>query len=66
MAKHYINKDDIMIGTEVEWDFTCGEVVDYLRTGVRLYYIIHPFDRSSSELMIVSEDDVKPYVWMRN
>lgn len=63
MAKHYISKDDIMLGTEVEFgNNRCGEVADYLVTGVRLYYIVRPFD-SYGELVLMKADDVKTYVW---
>lgn len=63
MAKHYISKDDIIIGTEVEWgNDRCGVVENYLRIGVRLYYIVRPFD-SYGELVLIDADDVEPYVW---
>lgn len=63
MGKHYISKDDIMIGTEVEWgNDRCGEVADYFRTSVGLYYIVRPFD-SYGELALVDADDVEPYAW---
>lgn len=63
MRKHYISKDDIMIGTEVEWgNDRCGEVVDCFRTVARRYYIVQPFD-SYQELALVDADDVEPYVW---
>ena len=43
--KYYIDKYDIMLGTIVEWQkgqhgIESGEIIDYLVTGVRLYYIV--------------------------
>lgn len=66
--KRYIDKDDIMLGTMVEWQrgqyrIESGEVIDYLVTGVRLYYIVQP-DDVYQNLALVKADDVRPYIWI--
>lgn len=66
--KRYIDKDDIMLGTMVEWQkdqygIESGEVIDYLVTGVRLYYIVQP-DDIYQNLVLVKADDVRPYIWI--
>lgn len=67
-TKRYIDKDDIMLGTMVEWQrgqhrVESGEVIDYLVTGVRLYYIVQP-DDVYQNLALVKADDVRPYIWI--
>lgn len=66
--KRYIDKDDIMLGTMVEWQrsqhgIESGEIIDYLITGVRLYYIVQP-DDIYQNLVLVKADDVRPYIWI--
>ena len=52
-----------MIDTEVErGNDRCGAVENYLRTGVKLYYIVRSFD-SYGELALIDTDDIKAYVW---
>lgn len=62
-SKCYINRDDIVFGTEVEWGVDrCGEVVDFMQTGVETYLIVHPYD-VPDECILIPRSNVEPYVY---
>ena len=61
--KHYIDNSDIVFGTEVEWGINrCGEVVDFLETGVDTYLIVRPYD-TPDECVLIPKSNVKPYIY---
>ena len=62
-SKHYLDRDNIVFGTEVEWGIDrCGEVVDFYRTGVDTYLIIRPYD-TPDECVLVPKSNVEPYIY---
>lgn len=65
-SKHYIDKDDITFGTEVEWRIDrCGEVVDFYKTGVDTYLIVCPYD-TPDECVLVPKSNAEPYIYRQD
>jgi ribosomal 30S subunit maturation factor RimM len=62
-SKCYIDKCDIAFGTEVEWGIDrCGEVVDFMETGVETYLIVRPYD-VPDECVLIPKSNVEPYIY---